>query len=698
MSNLSDLETKLNAKIDAHVYQTADDEFIEDGVDLRVRAPNAVEWIAGSKFLNVESIWQFTRQYELVRDFFQLRCPICNKGDGDCWGKSPTQLQDEVRLVWSPAYSEDVCPKCNTTRTEFNHDQLLRSFDTFIGVAGMRSGKSVMAGMLGTYIRHVYTTFGIKDKGSIHKMFGLLPTQNLELAFVATTATQAKETIWANFQKQCTASPWFKRYAAWITRKMNRQLVSPGQRPWIYNELTDFIQDDWLMFNCASLNSNSGGLAGRTRVGFLADELSRFGVTDSKMGADEIWAVFDHSLKTIRGARIQFQMKEPWLGTAITVSSPISIEDKTMRLYNEAKELKNYFAWKYPTWEFNPFQPRSNFESDYKADPVMAERDFGASPPNATNPLIQDPLRFWLSVAKSSTPTAIFRATHPIDKSGREYVGAELEHSIVERQRPLYIFGDAGKSFDQFALVACSGVWAPAFNEPADQFAVPLQPVQLDPLYIEPQNNSDPEQMTLMTVHEWSLRIIPEDGNPGKREVWYESVVDILRKLMKYRKIAMVAFDSWNSASTLQTISNMGIPTTQVSLNVSDFSKAVQDAMLGRAKLLPPRPSDKLSLDPSNGSLILGIKPQDLSAEGATLYELLKLERSKDLKQVFNPLKGKVRGANSDDLANCFAGAHRLVQESIGKITNTAMEIRRSKEEAGASKFVGGLARGPRWG
>jgi hypothetical protein len=695
MSNLTDLGNTLGLKIAGLTSASGlSDEFVEDGFDLRTRAPNAIEWISGKDYLNIPSIWQYTRQYQVIRDFFQIRCPICNpKSTIDCWGKSEAQLQDEIRLIWSPAYAEDYCPKCNTTRTEFTLDGLLKWYDTFIGVAGMRSGKSVVAGMLGTYIRHVYTTYGIREKGALHRMFKLLPSQNLEIAFVATTATQAKETIWANFQKQCTASPYFKRYSAWVKRKEMTQLTSPGQRPWVFKELEDLIHDDYLMVNCVSLNSNSAGIAGRTRLGFFGDELSRFGLTDSKMGADEVWAVFDHSLKTVRGARMLLEIKEPWIGTAVAVSSPISIEDKTMILYNQSKEIENYFGWKYSTWDFNPNQPRKNFDVDYKSDPVMAERDFGANPPNATNPLVADPLRFWLSIDQSAKPTAYYRVTHPIDQSKREYIGAELEQSIIERQRPLYIFGDAGKAFDQFALVACSGVWAPAFKD-VDQASLDLpNGVHTKPVYIQDGLPQTEENMTLVTVHEWSLRIIPEDG----KNVWYESVVDILKKLIKYRKVAMVSFDSWNSVSTLQTLSNLGIPTQQISLQVSDFSVAVQDAMLGRLRLLPPRESDKLSLS-ALGTLQLGVKPQDLSSEGATIYELLKLERSKDLKQVFNPKKGQVRGANSDDLANCLVGAHRLVQESIGKVTNTGMEIKRSKEAAAGAQFVGGLARGHRWG
>jgi hypothetical protein len=700
----ADLESKLAALTSKGFIG---DEYIINNIDLRKRAPNAIRWIVEPQFLNIPSVWKHVRQYEVVRDFFQLRCPMCNKGSGDCWGKTPEQLQAEILLEWDESVQEDRCPSCKTLRSEFIADGMLKKYDTMIGVAGMRSGKSVVAGMIGTYMRHVYTCMGIKERGTLHRLFDLLPTQNLEIAFVATTATQAKETIWVNFQRQCAASPWFANYVEWVVKKMNLQVTPEGSRHWVYKELEDSITDDWLMINFFSLNSNSAGMAGRTRLAFFIDELSRFGVSDSKMGADEVWAVFEHSLRTVRGARRLLGFKEPWLGTGIAISSPMSIEDKTMVLYNQAADSLLTFGWKYPTWLFNPYQPRESFDEEYKRDAVLAERDFGANPPNATNPLIMDPLRFWSSLDQSAKPTAVFNILHPKDKSDREYVGAELETSTMDRQRPLYIFGDAGRSFDQFALVACSGIWLPSFTDVSQEQLRALEVNRFggyhpnsnehlqDGYYLKPTANREGDgerQDTLVTMHEWSLRIIPEPGRP----VWFESVLDIMKKLVKYRKVAMVAFDTWNSESTLQKISDMGVPTQPVHLKIDDFVRAVQDTLVGRLKLQPPKVSDKLSLT-DIGTLVCGIEPRFMSAEGATIYELLKLERDKELKSVSNPKKGLVRGENSDDLAHCLVGAHRLVQESAGKVSTDAREQRRGHETAQAARFQGGLARNSRW-
>lgn len=708
MTQIDEIFAKLQKSIEGIASQGyVSDEYLSEGIDLRQRAPNAIQWVSRPEFLNVPSIFKHVRQYQIIRDYFQLRCPCCNYGKSDCWGKTEEELKAEILLEWNNAAGQEICPSCGMSRTELFAEDAIVEFDTLIGVAGMRSGKSVMAGLIGTFMRHVLITMGIQKRGRLHNLLELLPTQNLEMAFVATTATQAMQTIWVNFYEQCKGSPWLKAYVKWVKQKEAKQVCPEGMRPWEYKELEDQIEDGYLMLNCVSLNSNSAGMAGRTRVAFFIDELSRFGLGDSKMGADEVWAVFEHSLKTVKGARKRLDIKEPWLGSAIAISSPMSISDKTMILYKQSERMKGMMGFKYSTWTFNPTLTREDFDVEYDRDPLLAERDFGANPPNATNPLILDPVRFWSSVDKTAVPTAKFRTSYPVDKSGREYVGVELDEATFDRGRPLYIFGDAGSTFDQFALVACSCMWMPAFSETTYELRKRSQEARhlggthpegnehlAGGTYIKPFDANQEGEMTLVTIHEWSMRIVPEMNRP----VWFESVLDILRKLSKYRVIAQVAFDRWNSESTIQTLSNMGIATQLINLQMTDYVKAVQDAMVGRLKLLPPAEKDHLSID-DMGRIQLGSAVPSMTAEGVTLYELLKLERDKDLRKVFNPLKGKVRGQDSDDLAACLVGAHRLIQESIGKTVRgyNGKEMGKAKEIGGAANFVGRIARS-RWG
>jgi len=693
VSFIEELEQKLQAKFTGVKSKSF---YVEDGIDLKRRAPNAIAWVAGKEFLNQPKIYTHRRQYQVIRDFFQLRCPICNRGTPDCWNKTTEELKAEVLLEFNEARQEDVCGGCGLSRSELEDDGLLRRYDTMVGIAGMRSGKSVCAGFIGTYLRHILTVLGIEGKGALHNIFNILPTQPLELGFVATTNTQSNQTIWANFFNQCKDSPWFKAYVKWVKRRENEQPKIQGVKNWRYNENESLIEDGWAFFNCASLHSNSSSLAGRTRVGFLVDELSRFNTGESKMGADEVWAVFEHSLKTVRGAKLKYKGIPAFLGCAITVTSPISIEDKAMLLYNQGRTLPSWFVWKYPTWLFNPEQPRENFDVDYAADTVMAERDFGANPPNASTPLVEQPLLYAAGIDWTAKPTASFSYYEHVTPTGQQYVAARYEHSIVNQSRPLYIFGDAGVRFDQFALVACSARWIDGLRK-YDAADIENDRVQrhLDYLMQRAPGSPEPDpfkELALVTYHEWSLRIIPSQT----QSVWFDSVVEIIREISKRRKIAMVGFDHWNSQSTLQQIQQMNIPTQIVSLKAEDHLRLVQDVYTYRCRPLPWLESDGMTLD-EFGTLKLTTEGENLSSEAATTYELFRLERSEDLKRVFNPRKGKVRGRDSEDLANCFVGAHRLVQESLGLTRPDRKIEKQSREIAGAARFRGGLAR-HRWG
>src|SRR5580700_4665234 len=111
MSGLDDLFSKLSTKIsDLTTTGTISNEYVINGIDLTVRARNVIEWSTGERFLNIPSIWKHVRQYQVLRDFHQLRCPCCNKGSGDCWGKKPEQLKAEILLEWNPKLEEDQCP------------------------------------------------------------------------------------------------------------------------------------------------------------------------------------------------------------------------------------------------------------------------------------------------------------------------------------------------------------------------------------------------------------------------------------------------------------------------------------------------------------------------------------------------------------------------------------------------------------
>jgi hypothetical protein len=207
--------------------------------------------------------------------------------------------------------------------------------------------------------------------------------------------------------------------------------------------------------------------------------------------------------------------------------------------------------------------------------------------------------------------------------------------------------------------------------------------------------NLEKADSVYITVYDWVVRILA-DTNP-KRTVWFDSICSIIRKLKQYVNIAQVRFDHWNSESSIQIIREMGIEAGIDHIKFEDFTKFINDANAGKIKLLPPPESDRLNVD-DNVKISYGTKMVEMSGQGCALLELIKLERSPDLKKIFNPNKGKVIGENSDDLAQVVVGVHRQVQLStFAEKNSTQDKLKRSVMGAQGWANRGGIFKLSRW-
>lgn len=644
-------------------------------------APNIIEWTVERKFLNMPQVMtKYVRQYQIIRDIFQLRCPVCNSMRPeavDCWNKTQMELEGEVLLRWSETYQDEVCPKCANTKQGFLEDGMLEPIDTFAGVVGMRAGKSVSVGVIASYLEQE-----LAQIGDIHDYFGVLPGDPLQMSFVATTAKQAEETIYVKFRAMRSNSPWTQKYVAFVKEREKTQVTPAGMKRWIYTEETDSeIYNGLIDLSLRSLNSNSSGLAGATRVSAFMDELSRFDLNESARSASEVVKVMMQGLKTVRGARDRKKLRPFW-GLFGAVSSPISIDDQTMVMMKQghlfavgsissakpALAIPGQYSFHYATWDFNPDHPRSSFDADFMRDQVGCARDFGASPPTAASPYIDDEARFRQAIDFKLQPSVTFKVTEPEDKTGRKYAGAQVSTSNFDPHYAHYLHFDAGASFDTFAGASAHGEWVPV----------------KDPVTGETSRK-------LVTVFDWVLGIKPILGKTlsEKRTVWFDCVVQILTTLQKTSKISRVTFDRWNAEKLIQDIRNLGIETENRSIKVENFMGFLRAAYEGDVRLLPPRPDEPT--DPRHKN----------DAEKA-VYELLRLERSEDLKKIFNPKKGHVHGMNSDDLAQALVGAHMGVQGSVVSVSDsTSIKEVLRRENAGNAAYGqdggGRVARGRTW-
>lgn len=607
---------------------------IDDERQYLVRpAPNAIEWVIDKSFCNVPSLFEMSRQYQVIRDFFQLRCPICNLGGygdgepGDCWGKSRDYLESEALLVWSAAYNDDACPRCRLTRSELVADGLLKNFNQFHGLVGQRAGKSITAALIGTYVEHRLYTIAHSFPGGFHAYLGIPSSELFEMTFLASNEVQGADTIWAKFRGFRVNSPWFQRYVPWVKEQEKAQLTPPGMEPWEYNEIDKKVvnQHPSVRLILNSLNSNSSGLRGRTRVFAAADEISHMQQTDSKLSADEVYVGLENSLRTVR-SRVKLHGRLPWLGCMLSVTSPVSINDKGMKLLKIADKVEGMYAFKYATWEFNPLEPRENFNDEYAKDPIRAERDFGANPPTAANPLVYDVGRFKkLAIDYKLEPTARLETYGFQDPHGQDYIGVKYSDADIRRDWPRYVVFDAGKNFDAFAGVCAHGE------------------------RVRAEDGTE----RIVTVYDWVMRILPGQG----MEVFFDSVFDLVKKLKEKQNIVRVEFDRWNSVQIIQQIRQLGIRAEQVSTKDEDYKNFVSDAYAGLLRMLPPADDD---VDDYND---WKVDPPFMRPQTCAIYELEGLERDPVTDKVSNPRKGERRGWSSNDVAQVCVHAHKLIRE-----------------------------------
>jgi len=629
--------------VDVSVDQFLDGKEIVGGIEL-IRSPNIIEWVIGSKALNQPQLFDYTRQYQIMRDFFQLRCPLCNSNkpeDIDSWGKSQMYLESENLLVWNEKYKDDVCPKCGWTRKELEREDLLRRYNTLIGCAGMRSGKSMTAGFIATWIEHNCLLVD-----NLQTFFDVAQKQRLENAFLATTGAQAKDTIYDVYTVLRDSSPWIQQYKENLERNQSRDEM--------YKEYTSgpsgSVEYRKKRLYMMSMNSNSSGLAGRTRIAGFIDELSRFDLSESKRSADEVFTVIDHSLLTVR-AEARRKYLPNWVGLMICVSSPISENDKTMQLLKSSKKSKTIFTFHYGTLEFNPKITAEDLRDAYETDELKAERDFGANPPGGENPLIikwDD--WFEKSCDKSMRPKGIFSPFTHVDMFEKEYFGLVLDSFTGDIHQKYFVSLDAGKNGDAFALSMGHG------EDIEDSLG----------------------NKRFFTIMDFIIHIKPKKDKP----VYFKCIIDIFEKLKKKIIIEKVQYDHWQSESQIQDLRDIGIWAEGYNMKASDYENMMTDGYMGILKFLAP--VGNLSDD-----------PKIMDSQTKYWWEAKCLERSFDLKRVDHPKKG------SNDLIQVACGLHRLVSHSrmpeseLDKKERTKHLFKRfiDKNKGMAGKHVSGFSR-----
>lgn len=492
---------------------------------------NIIDFATNPEGLALTTLWEYNRQYQYIRDFYSLLCPHCNAPGPnplmpyDAWGKSPSQLQEEILFEIDYDTDEYSCPKCGLKKEEARVPQ----YNELIGVAGMRSGKTVLSAVICAYELHCDLLLENPQKS-----WGLIPGQEIYYTVCTTQGEQAKDTIFAAIDGLISNSPWFIRYISAIRRQAQECKVPIDT---LFTKTLTSIRFLHKQLFIDLTGTNSAGIAGKTRKVVVMDEIARFIHTESRMGVDAVYDTLKASLLTLS----KFGSK------MLCISSPWVEGDKIMTLLKEARknQFSNTLTFWHPTWDFNPSLPRDHpmIEAEFKKNPIAAKRDYGADPPAARDPWISEPERINECIdpnAVSILHTRDFTKSFTLAGKFSEYVSKEIVFKDFVQTKHIVIACDPGLTRDSFGMLLCY-----------------LKPVRTV-FGVE-------EHMFVGANLAWVPTLKP------KREVDFANVLECIQEMAKHWIVDKVIYDQWNSVVHIQELMAKGIEAEKVRLVDEDW-------------------------------------------------------------------------------------------------------------------------------
>lgn len=490
---------------------------------------NAVDFVANPEGLAMATLYEFPRQYQYLRDFYGLMCPNCNEPGRDpqmpydCWGMSPAQLQDQTLFELKEGVL--TCPKCQKTQKECG----VVIPQTLLGMAGMRSGKSILAALIVLYELHCDLMIPHPQK-----LWGLAPGQRIEYTCIATKVEQAEGTIFSAVVNMHENSPWFTRYNRALLDKAREEGLTTD-RVYVKN-LTDIRYYHKNLF-IENAGTNSAGLAGKTRKVVVIDEIGRMVDTESRMGVDAVYDTLDRSLLTL--ANFGSKM--------ICISSPWLKGDKIMQLVEAAEEAKNprVLHFRHATWDFNPQLPRDHWKivEAYQNNPTNARRDYGCDPPGVSDPWI--PPERVDDCIDTDIPALItvqdFTSSMIIQNKRTDMVAKRVIWKDLLTTKHLVISCDPGHRKDSFGMILAY-----------------LRTVRTATAGYEPH-------MFVGYAMAW------EPSTNPRKEVNFRNVIELIKEFDDHWILDAVVYDQWQSIPLIQELQENSINAMRTDLKQDDW-------------------------------------------------------------------------------------------------------------------------------
>lgn len=433
------------------------------------------------------------------------------------------------------------------------------------GFVHHNSGKSAITGILASY--HLHRFLHIPDPASY---FDQLKGSLLVMRFIALTAGQAAESVWASFTRSVENCAWYNQYHDFL--KYHEKRMGVELNKWL-NQSFGYVHKKITGYYLgASIDTSRG----RTSIGAFLDEIGWWLGHDQakRANASETYEAYLKASRTIRNvAATKFSKGAYDIPTALIacVSSTSSKADYIMHLIKLAKTDNKRVASHKASWEVNPEfaanpeELRAEKENNYKA----YLRDYGSIPPFSTSPFFDVDPEILLKFA------TVDRPIWPITIE-RGHVGLYLDAAGVDKNPTIpYILSlDLGHSKCGYA--------AALLKLKEGDFSV----VQIAGLFaIYPRNKGEVVDMS-------------------------SCFTLFIKQLCEMLPVRLIVYDQWQSKSQIQELLNLRMKAEQYSLTFQDFTFFRTQALQGKLEFPAPEiPISDVDKSPDSHTEILAMKP-----------------------------------------------------------------------------------------
>lgn len=589
---------------------------VEHGMILQI-APNEVVFAEHKDFLAAPKLFPF--QYQVIRDFFELLCPDCNDLKkialtdeevltSDKFKGEDVALYDEIRKE-EILFEYDYCPSCGKYKYDFPPEQWVFP-NELVALLGRRSGKTALSGMIS--LTKLYEFILIPD---LQEKLGIVKNKQLAGLFAATTKEQTESTIFGDVVNFFENSPWYQNLKTNLIALEKKHGKKKGT---YYSDDSKGIYLGYKNINLKALHSNSASIAGDTAIICALDELAKFDSTESKRSATEMYASIKYSLQTVISSALRKREKGDYSipdALMINSSTPMFGEDKMMNLYNESLTNKRMFGIRRATWEANPTIKLEDLEEDYRKDPIVAERDFGANPPAACSPFIKNASLVDLCIGDYNSNVLVKDKFFSIN--GINYISLDIVNVRFSNVIDYVIHCDCGRNHDSFGM---------AIGHLEHELVVIDGAIEGKPV---------------TKVNKYKL---------PPHAINFDAMINFVLLVAKKLNAKIITFDQWNSAGYVDKLISNGFCSIAKNLDREDhcrFRESIESGLV----TIPQRESE-----------ILDPRVERNMPCAKAIIEIKQLED--DGKKIDHPRTG------TNDIVQCYVGVHRILKtpDKLGDI------------------------------